>query len=71
LKRLIYVENEVGIIMAITEQDAQAILEFFDSKYRRIPFIKPSVKRFAAGIPKCMRKYTVGEVVDLLTQHYS
>lgn len=56
--------------MAITEEDAQVILEYFDSKYRRIPLIKPSVKRFAAEIPGVMRKYTVGEVVDLLAANY-
>lgn len=56
--------------MPIPEEDAQVILDYFDSKYRRIPLFKPSVKKFAAEIPEAIKKHTVGEVVDLLAQHY-
>jgi len=54
----------------IQEPDATTILEYFNKKYRRIPFIKISVKRFAREIPECAKKYTVGEVVELLCEHY-
>ena len=56
--------------MPIPEEDAKMILDYFDRKYRRIPLFKPSVKKFAAEIPECARKYTVGEVVDLLAEFY-
>ena len=56
--------------MTISPEDAQIILDFFHSKYSKIPLIKPSIKKFAAQVPECIKKYTVGEVLDLLTEHY-
>lgn len=56
--------------MTISPEDAQIILDFFHSKYKLIPIIKPSVKKFATQVPECVKKYTVGEVLDLLTDHY-
>lgn len=54
--------------MTISPEDAKVILDYFQSKYKLTPFI--SVKKFAAQIPECAKKYTIGEVLDLLTENY-
>lgn len=54
--------------MTISPEDAKVILDYFHSKYKLIPII--NVKKCVDGIPECAKKYTVGEVLDLLTEHY-
>lgn len=58
--------------MPISEEDADIICRFFENKMRLIPFLipKPSVKKFAKEVPQCMKKYTLGEILDLLTENF-
>lgn len=57
--------------MPISEEDAQEILEYFNKKLSAVPFfLRPSIKKTAAEIPECARKYTLGEIIDLLVTNF-
>lgn len=57
--------------MAVSEADAKVIVGYFNKKLGRIPsFLRPNIKKAAAEIPECARKYTLGEIIDLLVANF-
>jgi hypothetical protein len=58
--------------LTIPKEDAEIITNYFDSKLRQLSIIfpLPSLKKFLADLPECMKKYAVGEVLELLNEHY-
>lgn len=57
--------------MPISEADAEVILKYFNKKLGALPFfIRPSIKKTAAEIPECAKKYTLGEIIDLLVANF-
>lgn len=57
--------------MPISEADAKVILKYFNKKLGMIPFfLRPNIKKTAKEIPECARKYTLGEIIDLLVANF-